>query len=159
MENQELINLVVVKDLELYKSKEESKSLIKENNRLNSDLEALRGKKERLEAEIINLKTLLAKANKKLKEAESYLDQITSPEETLKVKYHHDNRLMTESELKEKYQGASTVQPYLWYKRRGMEVPDWAKECSRRYSKEQKTRTINNQTDLGQHPEQLSTGR
>lgn len=138
MENQELVNLVVTKDLELYKIREESKALTKENIRLNSDIEALRNKNERMEAEIINLKALLAKANKQLSEAESYLDQITSPEDTQKVKYYHDRRILTESELKEKYQGASTNQPYLWYKRRGLEIPDWAKECYHKYSKEYK---------------------
>ena len=165
MENLELVNLVVAKDLELYKTKEEFKALSKENIGLKSDIEALRGKNESLEAEINNLKKHLERTNKRLREAESYLDQITSPDVTVKAKYRPDNRIMRESELKEKYEGASTVQPYLWYKRRGMEIPEWARECYRRYSKEQKnknlvvTLTINNQTDLGQHPDQLSTGR
>ena len=36
---------------------------------------------------------------------------------------------LTEEQLKSKYEGIPCYEAYQWYKRRGLEVPEWALEC------------------------------
>lgn len=40
----------------------------------------------------------------------------------------------TEEQLKEKYEGRPSRTPYQIFKRRGLEVPDWALKCQKLYS-------------------------
>lgn len=42
---------------------------------------------------------------------------------------------ITEEELRRRHEGRPTRNPYLWYRRRGLEVPPWAIKCQQLYSR------------------------
>lgn len=119
MNEQDLKNLIVAKDLELYN----------------------------VYQELRNTKNQLALAQKQVKELTSYLDQVTTPvngevtpeqaknenvSKSCEVKFRH----LTEEDLIKKYKnGNPSNVPYYWYNSRGMKVPDWAKESCNKYNR------------------------
>lgn len=123
MNEQDLKNLILAKDLELYNVRQE----------------------------LYNMKNQLALAQKQVKELTSYLDQVTTPvkaevtpepvknekkSKTREVKF----RSLTEEDLIKRYKnGSLSSVPYCWYHSRGMIVPDWARESMSKYIKERKS--------------------
>lgn len=54
-----------------------------------------------------------------------------------------DHRTISEEELRSKYEGKPATAPRLWYKRRGLEEPEWSKECNR-----MRTRSLQKEKNL-----------
>ena len=42
-----------------------------------------------------------------------------------------DKRTISEEDLRAKYEGKASICPRLWYKRRGIQEPEWSKQCNR----------------------------
>lgn len=122
MNEQELKNLIVTKDLEIYKLRTELAIAQKQVKELTSYLDQVTTPvKEKVTPEP-------AKKEKK------------SKAKGIRYKY------LTEEEMLKRFKidGISSSVPYYWYHSRGIIVPDWARESCNKYLTERKSaRTMN----------------
>ena len=75
---------------------------------------------------------------KENEELVSYLDQASSPtpiEGTLKCR-----SIENEEQMKIKFEGTATMAPYFFYHKRGIKMPDWAKQCCQMYRSKRKAK-------------------
>ena len=122
MNEQELKNLIVAKDLEIYKLRTELALAQKQVKELTSYLDQV-----------------TTPVNDKVTPEPVQNEKKSKPKGT-RYKY------LTEEEVIKKFKddGPSSSIPYWWYYSRGIIVPDWARESCNKYIKERKTARMMN---------------
>lgn len=61
-----------------------------------------------------------------------------SKTEKPKRKENRGRRAFTERMLIAKYQNTASAQPYMWYRKRGYVIPEWAREASNKYQRDKR---------------------
>lgn len=129
MNEQELKNLIVAKDLEIYKLRTELALAQKQVKELTSYLDQVTTPVN----DKVTPEPAKNQANETVKKAKK--------SKKSKIKFGY----LTEEELIKRFKnGSMSAVPYYWYHSRGIIVPDWARESCNKYIKERKTARMMN---------------
>lgn len=130
MNEQELKNLIVTKDLEIYKLRTELAIAQKQVKELTSYLDQV----------TTPVKEKVTPEPAKNQPKEHVKKEKKSKSKWIRYKY------LTEEEMLKRFKidGITSSVPYYWYHSRGIIVPDWARESCNKYLTERKSaRTMN----------------